>query len=74
MKVQTEYGEQEIEEVIRCYNLWKALMKKNIEKRHEFNQTEEGKQKNRERAKIYYERNRDLILEKRRLKREAEDS
>ena len=68
MKVQTDHGEQEIEEVIRCYNLWKNLMLKNIDRRNEYNQTEEGKTKNRERAKVYYERHKEEILAKRKAK------
>jgi predicted acylesterase/phospholipase RssA len=68
MKVQTDHGEQEIEEVIRCYNLWRNLIVKNVEKRNEFHKTEEGKQKNRANSKNYYQRHREEILEKRRIK------
>lgn len=65
MKVQTDYGEQEIEEVIRCYNLWRKMMIKNIDRRNTYNQSEEGIEKNRARAKDYYQRHREEILEKR---------
>ncbi len=65
MKVSTNYGDQEIEEVIRCYNLWKTLAAKGNQKRSEYNQTEEGKIKNRLNAKAYYQRNREKVLAKR---------
>lgn len=68
MKVQTDHGEQEIEEVIRCYNLWRNLIVKNVERRNEFHKTEEGKQQNRANSKNYYQRHREEILEKRRIK------
>lgn len=70
MKVQTEYGEQTIEEIVRGYELWKRLMERTNNKRWEKNQTEEGKAENRARSKAYYERNREKVLEKRRLDRE----
>ena len=65
MKVTTDYGEQEIEEVIRCYNLWRKSMINHNKLKSAYNQTEEGKLKNREKVKSYYERNKDRILEKR---------
>lgn len=73
MKVTTDYGEQEIEEVIRCYNLWRKSMTKHNEIRHEYNQTEEGKTKNCQRAKNYYERHREEILAKRKLRYRSSD-
>ncbi len=68
MEHQTNYGKVSTEELIRVYHLWKNLMKKNIERRNEFNQSAEGKQLNRERAKKYYEEHRDEILAKRKAK------
>lgn len=68
--VQTEYGDVEIPELVRCYNLWRAMMIKHNEIRKKYNQTEEGKTKNRERAKVYYEKNKELILKKRKEHRE----
>lgn len=68
MKVQTDYGEQEIAEVIRCYNLWRKMMTKQNEIRYQYNQTDEGKEKNRAKAKEYYEKHREEILEKRKLR------
>lgn len=71
MKVATQYGEQEIEEVIRCYNLWKTLMKKTNDTKYALNQTVEGKAHNRLNASLYYERNRETILAKRKEAYEA---
>ena len=68
MKVDTAYGEQEIEEVVRCYNLWKNYIADMNKRRHEKNQTDEGKQKNRANAKAYYEKNKAAILAKRKEK------
>jgi len=65
---QTDYGKVSREELVRVYHLWKKMIAKNVEKRNEFNQTEQGKELNRERAKMYYERNREKIL----LKRKAQ--
>lgn len=65
MKVETNYGEQELDEVVRCYNLWKNYIGDMNKRRHAKNQTEEGKLKNRANAKSYYERNKELILAKR---------
>lgn len=71
MKLQTEVGEYEMEEVVRGFVLWRKLMERTNNKRWEKNQTEEGKIENRARSKAYYERNRDKVLEKRRKEREA---
>ena len=71
MKFQTDYGELEITEIIRCCNLWKKLMEKHNELKHAYNQTEEGKTKNRENAKLYYERHKEEISAKRKAKYEA---
>ena len=70
MEHQTDFGKVSTEELIRVYNLWKKMTKKNVEKRNEYNQTEEGKEKNRARARVYYESHRELILEKRRKQRD----
>ena len=70
MEYKTDYGMVSVDELIRVYHQWKKMVKKNIEKRNEYNQTEEGKQKNRERARVYYESHRELILEKRRKQRD----
>ena len=72
MKVQTDYGEQEIEEVIRCYNLWRKQVTKLNEIRWAYNQTDEGKQKNRDRSKAYYEKHKDEIKARRLAKRPQE--
>ena len=65
MKYTTDFGELEIEEIIRCCNLWKHYMVRMNERKYERNQTEEGKEQNRAAAKSYYERHRDQILAKR---------
>jgi hypothetical protein len=67
--VQTDFGEQTIEEVVKGYTLWKRYMERCNTKRWLRNQTEEGKQANRAKAKAYYEQNKDKVLEKRRLER-----
>lgn len=72
MKVQTEYGEQDLEEVVRCFHLWKKLLADHNERRHQYNQTEQGKKKNRDRAKQYYERKKEEILQRKRDKYQAE--
>ena len=68
MEHQTDYGKVSTQELIRVYHLWKKLMKKNIERRNEFNQSDEGKELNRMRAKKYYEEHRDEILAKRKAR------
>jgi len=74
MKVQTEVGEYEQEEIVRGFVLWKRLMERANNKRWEKNQTEEGKIENRARSKAYYERNRDKVLAKRKEERERRDN
>lgn len=73
-KVQTAYGEMTIPELVRYYEMWRAMMIKHNENKNKYNQTDEGREKNRERAREYYDRNRDKVLEKRRAKREEEKS
>lgn len=69
MKVQTEVGEYEQEEIVRGFVLWKNLIQKANTKRWEKNQTEEGKAMNRARSKAYYERNKEKVLAKRKADR-----
>ena len=66
--VATQYGDVPLEKLIHHYAVYREQEKKKAEKRNEFNQTEEGKELNRSRAKSYYERNRELILAKRKAK------
>lgn len=68
MEHQTDYGKVSTEELIRVYHMWKKMVKKSVERRHEFNQSEEGKELNRQRAKKYYEEHRDEILAKRKAR------
>lgn len=63
--VQTAYGEMTIAELVRYTELWKAMTTKHNEFRRRYNQTDAGKEKNREKAKQYYERNKEKVLEKR---------
>ena len=71
-KYPTAYGEMTVAELIKYAEMWRAMMAKNIEARRKYNQTEEGKVRNRERAKDYYQRHRQEVLQKRKVKREAE--
>jgi len=73
MKVQTDVGEYEMEEVVRGFVLWRKLMERTNNKRWEKNQTEEGKAENRARSKAYYERNREKVLAKRKEERESRE-
>ena len=68
--VQTQYGDVEIPELVRCYEMWRSMITKHNEIRKKYNQTEEGKRKNRAKAKEYYAKTRALILEKRKEYRE----
>ena len=64
-KIQTNFGSVTVDELVRIYNIYKTRDRKNQQRRLVYNQTEEGRDKNRERASSYYERNRDAVLEKR---------
>ena len=63
--VHTSYGEVPLAEIVRQYERLKAHNEKSNQKRREHIQTEEGKLKNRERSKAYYEKHREEVLEKR---------
>lgn len=67
----TEYGKVPVSELVRYYEMHKRMLDRIAAKKNEYNQTEEGKQKNREHAKQYYEKNREKILEKRKIKYQA---
>ena len=75
----TEFGEIPTEEVLRVYNMMKRRDQRASERRtallHSSVQLQE---KNKERAKAYYEKNKDAILEKRRIwylhQKEIQDS
>jgi len=64
--VTTAYGEVSLDTLIHNYEVYRSLDKRRQEKRREFLQTEEGKKYNRERAKAYYERNKEKVREKNR--------
>lgn len=69
-KVQTAYGEMTVAELVKYTEMWKAMAAKHNDYKKVYNQTEQGREKNRERSKVYYERHRDQVLEKRRSKRD----
>ena len=62
--ISTKYGSVALEKLIAVYEKHKENEKKTAERRHEWNQTDEGKQKNRERAKAYYEKNKEKVRAK----------
>ena len=70
--VQTKYGEMTLEQVVDYAEKWRSLCEKQNKLRHQYNQTDKGKMKNRERAKQYYEKHRQEILEKRKAAREKD--
>ena len=70
--VQTAYGEMTIEELVKYTEMWKSMCEKHNQIRRKYNQSEAGKVKNRQKAKEYYERNKETILEKRRTIREKQ--
>lgn len=60
-KVRTQFGEVEIPVLIEYFE----KMKSRAKARNEWMKTEEGKEYNRLKAKEFYERNKERILEKR---------
>ena len=70
--VKTAYGEMTIEELVKYTEMWKSMCEKHNQIRRKYNQSDEGKMKNRQRSKEYYERNREKVLEKRRSIREKQ--
>lgn len=63
--ISTQFGAVAVDELIRVYNNHKASNLRAQEKRKQWIQTDEGKQYNRTRAKNYYQKNKEAILEKR---------
>lgn len=70
----TEFGDVTLEELLRVYILHKNANLRHQAKRHLFNQTERGKQLNRERSKKYYYEHRAEILQQRKEDYEAKNS
>lgn len=66
--VPTSYGDISIERLRHLYETYKRNEDKKAEKRKVFLQTEEGKVWNRQRAKEYYEKNRETIKAKAKAK------
>lgn len=63
--VQTEFGAIQVDELVRIYRKHRQSIARRQEMQNLFLQTPEGKQYNRERAKAYYDRHKEAILEKR---------
>lgn len=70
----TEYGDVTLEELLRVYSMHKQANLRHQARRHLFNQTERGKQLNRERSKKYYYEHREEILQQRKEEYEATKS
>ena len=64
-KIPTNFGEVEVDELVRIYNIYKRRDAKNQNRRKQVLSTEAGREKNRERSRSYYHRNKDIVLEKR---------
>jgi hypothetical protein len=65
MKVATAYGDVDVSVLVHHYEVYKRNEEKKYEKRLEFLMTEEGKEWNRKKAKEYYLKNKEKILQKR---------
>lgn len=63
--VVTEFGEVSVDELARMYTLARHRALRSQAKRLEWLQTDDGKEYNRGRAKAYYQRHKEAILEKR---------
>ena len=71
MEFKTDYGMVSSDELIRVYHMWKRMTAKQVGHRNRYNQTAEGKEKNRENAKLYYERHKEEILAKKKARYQA---
>jgi len=67
----TSFGEVPIDVLVKRYENEKKRAAKKYERRLTFLQSDEGKEWNREKAKAYYERNREKVLAKRKAAYEA---
>lgn len=63
--ISTTYGNVSLGELLRVYDTHKKANLRHQAKRHLFNQTDRGKELNRQRAKDYYYSHREEILAKR---------
>lgn len=59
--IETKYGKVTLETLIGHYEKYREQEAKKYEKRKEFFQTEAGRQYQRKRAKMYYEKNKELV-------------
>lgn len=62
--ISTPYGNVSLGELLRVYDTHKKSNLRHQAKRHAFNQTEQGKELNRNRAKAYYHTHREEVLAK----------
>lgn len=69
--VSTSHGDVPLDKLVKRYEAMVAREKRHYEQRKEFLSTDEGKQWNREKAKSYYERNRDIVLARRKAAYQA---
>jgi hypothetical protein len=69
--VTTSFGEVPLDVLVKRYELEKKRDVKKYERRIAYLQTDEGKEWNREKAKAYYERNKEKVLAKRKAMYEA---
>ena len=69
--VNTSFGDVPLDTLIKRYEALVAQEKRKYERKKEFLATDEGKQWNREKAKSYYERNRSLVLARRKAAYQA---
>ena len=69
--VKTSEGEVTLERLVRLYETYKKAEDKKAVKRLEFLHTPEGIEWNRARSKAYYEKNKDKVKEKNRLRYHA---
>jgi len=67
MEHDTDYGKVSTDELLRVFHMWKKMIAKGNERKCEFNQSEQGKEKNRANAKKYYEKHKEEILAKRKV-------
>ena len=63
--VPTQFGDVPLDTLVKRYEMEKKRDAKKYEKRLAFLATDEGKEWNRERAKSYYQRNKEAVLAKR---------
>lgn len=61
MPYPTAFGDVPVEELVKAYEAQKRMIEKQNERKKAYNQTDEGKAKNRARAKAYYDKNKEAV-------------